>query len=152
MRSSFAKVAGHLQRWSGSPPACWTRQLTLGSWTATSSQLGTLRASTGRPGLDWVWMWGGGNTDFHGIAGSATQPGFWGLPQCRGMLSSLRLLKPGYNYLLQADTRGSPILDSSQHIYSLPSDVSGTSYLQAASLLPEGHLLLLAAMLPFLPN
>lgn len=53
-------------------------------------------------------MWGGGNPDLHGTAGSATQPGSWGLPQCRGMLSSLRLLKPGYNYLLQADKETEP--------------------------------------------
>lgn len=60
------------------------------------------------------------------------------------MLSSPRLLKPGYNYLLQADTRDrAPTLDSTQHISSLNSNESGTC------LPPKLHSLL--ASLPFLP-
>lgn len=127
MRSPPAKMAGYPQTSPGSPPDYCTSQPTLGSWLPISSQLVTLQASTGRPRLDWVWVWGGDNPDLHGAAGSTTQPGSWGLPRCRGMLSSLMLLKPGYNYLLQADRRdSSPTLDSTQYIYSVASDVSGT--------------------------
>lgn len=86
-------------------------------------------AGRGRPRLDWVqvWVWAGGNSGLDGAAGSATQPGSWGLPLCRGMTSSLMLLKPGYNYLLQADTGDRvPALDPTKRLYSRASEVSGT--------------------------
>lgn len=93
-RSSPPRRAGHLERWPASPPICCTSQPTLGSCMTICSQTPQGLPASDAAGEDQQTEIGlSRDCEARGSWG-VTQPGSWGLPQSRGILASLTLVKP----------------------------------------------------------